>query len=166
MEPCSSLQSTWEFFSKKSSIACLLKLMKIPTRAKVWASCKTLCLCSLSLFWALSNSMTRVRNFSYSHDQDHVHVRSHAMLLHWKIASISIHHKIKLQVIPWPTLSPKLPLGMWAIQKEIKNTYPKKLCHMLTRACYKKKMHIQRRYATCSRGMSKKREKIAHIQEK
>ena len=53
------------FFKKISSIASLLKLMKIPTRAKVWASCKTLCPCSLSLLWALSNSMTHVRNFSY-----------------------------------------------------------------------------------------------------
>jgi len=122
-------------FQKKSLIACLLKLMKIPTRAKVWASCKTLCLCSLSLFWALSNSMTRVRNFSYSHDQDHVHVHSHNMLLYWKIASISIHHKIKLQVIPWSPLSTKLPSGMWDVQKEIKDAYPKKVCHMLPWAC-------------------------------
>ena len=27
---------------------------------------------------------------------------------------------------------------MWVIQKEIKDAYPKKVCHMLTRVCYKK----------------------------
>ena len=36
---------------------------------------------------------------------------------------------------------------MWAIQKEIKNAYPKKVCHMPTR-------HV------------KKEKKIAHIQER
>ena len=62
---------------------------------------------------------------------------------------------------------------MWAIQKEIKDAYPKKVCHMPARACYKKKrkkekMQTQRRYATCPQGMSKKKreKKIAHIQEK
>ena len=28
---------------------------------------------------------------------------------------------------------------MWAIQKEIKDAYPKKVCHMLARTCYKKR---------------------------
>ena len=83
--------------------------------------------------------MTRLRNFSYSHDQDHIHIHSHAMLLHWKIASIYIHHKIKLQVIPWPPLSSKLPSRMWAIQKEIKDAYPKKICHMPTRYVKKRR---------------------------
>ena len=83
--------------------------------------------------------MTRLRNFSYSHDQDHVHIHSNVILLHWKIASISIHHKIKLQVIPWPPLSPKLPSGMWAIQKEKKDAYPKKICHWPTRHVKKKR---------------------------
>ena len=45
---------------------------------------------------------------------------------------------------------------MWAIQKEIKDAYPKKVCHMPTR--HEKKMHTQRRYATFPQGMSKKRE--------
>ena len=53
---------------------------------------------------------------------------------------------------------------MWAMQKkEIKDAYPKKVCHMLKRHVKKKeekekiKMHTQRRYATCLQGMSKKR---------
>jgi len=31
-----------------------------------------------------------------------------------------------------PSLSPKLPSGIWAMQKEKKDAYPKKVCHMLT----------------------------------
>jgi hypothetical protein len=52
-------------------------------------------------------------------------------------------------------------------KKEIKDAYPKKVCHMPTRHV-KKKMHTRRRYATCPQGMPKKREKkkIARIQEK
>ena len=58
-------------------------------------------------------------------------------------------------------------LDVWAIQKEIKDAYPKKVCHILTRHVKKKgreKMHTQRRYATHPQGVSKKREKenIAH----
>jgi hypothetical protein len=52
--------------------------------------------------------------------------------------------------------------NVWGIQKEIKDAYPKKVCHMPTRHVKKKqeeKMHTQRKYATCPQGMSKKREK-------
>ena len=46
-------------------------------------------------------------------------------------------------------------------EEEIKDAYPKKVCHMLKRHVKKNKkiikMHTQRRYATCH-GMSKKRE--------
>ena len=58
---------------------------------------------------------------------------------------------------------------MWAMQKEIKDAYPKKVYHMLTEHVTGKKMHTQRRYATCPQGMSerkKKEKKIAHIQER
>ena len=56
------------------------------------------------------------------------------------------------------------------MQKEIKDAYPKKVCHMPTRHVKKKrkreKMHTQRRYATHSQGVSKKKkgekENIAH----
>ena len=37
-----------------------------------------------------------------------------------------------------PSLSPKLPSGMLAVQKEIKDAYPKKVCHMLKRHVRKK----------------------------
>ena len=46
------------------------------------------------------------------------------------------------------------------MQKEIKDAYPKKVCHMLKRHVRKKiKMHTLGRYATCPQGMSKKKEK-------
>ena len=38
-------------------------------------------ICSLTLLWVLSNSLTLVRDLSYSHDQDHVHVHSYAILV-------------------------------------------------------------------------------------
>ena len=46
--------------------------------------------------------------------------------------------------------------GYGAMQKGIKDAYLKKVCHML-RHVQNKKMHTQRRYATCPQGMSKKR---------
>ena len=52
--------------------------------------------------------------------------------------------------------------NVWAIQKEeIKDAYPKKVCHMPTRHVKKKgeKMHTQRRCATHPQGVSKKRRK-------
>ena len=54
---------------------------------------------------------------------------------------------------------------VWAIQKEIKDAYPKKVCHMPTRHVKERererenKMHTQRRYATCPQGVSKKKKK-------
>ena len=36
-------------------------------------------------------------------------------------------------------LSPRLPSKIWAIQKEIKDAYPKKVCHMLKRHDEKKR---------------------------
>ena len=48
--------------------------------------------------------------------------------------------------------------------EEIKEAYPKEVCHMLKRHVRKKKikkrkMHTQRRYATCPQGMSKRKKK-------
>jgi hypothetical protein len=41
-----------------------------------------------------------------------------------------------------PSLSPKLPSGMWAIQKETEDTYPKKVCHVLIEHVTKEKRCI------------------------
>ena len=49
--------------------------------------------------------------------------------------------------------------NVWAIQKEIKDAYPKKVCHMPTSHVKKKEreeMHTQRRCATHPQGVSKK----------
>jgi len=63
---------------------------------------------------------------------------------------------------------------MWAIQKEIKDAYPKKVCHMPTRHDYTKKRrrkdvypkkicHMPTRHV---KEKKKKKKKIAHIQKK
>jgi hypothetical protein len=83
------------------------------------------------------------------------------MLPHWEMAAISIHSQDKTPC--HNSLSPKRS-RMWAMQKEIKDVYPKKVGHMLKHV--KKKMHTQRRYAACSQGMlikKRRKRKIAHI---
>ena len=50
------------------------------------------------------------------------------------------------------TLSPRLPSRIWTMQKEIKDAYPKKVCHMPTRlekkdAYPKKVCHMPTRHA-------------------
>jgi len=47
------------------------------------------------------------------------------------------------------SLSPKLPSSIWAILKEIKYAYPKKICHMHAR-------HVKQKE-------KKRKKKIAHI---
>ena len=56
------------------------------------------------------------------------------------------------------SLSPRLPSRIWAIQKEIKDAYPKKVCHMPKRHDNEKKERKDAWYATCPQDMSKKRE--------
>ena len=71
------------------------------------------------------------------------------------------------------SLSPRLSSRIWAIQKEIKDAYPKKVCHMPKRhdnekrerkdAYPKKVCHM------CTRHVKKKEKEkiyIAHVQEK
>ena len=54
--------------------------------------------------------------------------------------------------------------NVWAIQKEIKDAYPKKVCHMPTRHVKKEeeereKMHTQR---WCVKKKEREKENIAH----
>ena len=127
------------FFSKKIINSLSPQINEILPKPKLDFDDQTL-VRSLTLLRVLSNFLTLVRDFSYSHDQDHAHVHS-------QIASISIHSQNKTPSSIM-TLSPRLPSRIWAIQKEIK-------------------MHTQRRYATCPHGMSKKeKRKIVHIQGK
>ena len=130
-------------FKKKSAIACLLKLMKkillepkFEHHEKPFAACL--------LLWALSNSTTHVRNFSYSHDQDHVHTHSYAILLYWRIASIFIHHKIKLQVTPWLPLS-KVIINDVGYTKRNKRCIPEEGMPHAHKACQRKKRQEKKR---------------------
>ena len=83
---------------------------------------------------------------------------------HWKIAIISIHSQNKTPSSIM-SLSPRLPSRIWAIQKEIKDAYPKKVCHMPTRHV-KKERKRKDAYPkkVCHRPTKcvKKKENIAH----
>ena len=58
----------------------------------------------------------------------------------WKIASTPIiHPQIKLHAIPWLSLSKVITKMYGLYKKEIKDAYPKKVCHMPTRHVKKKK---------------------------
>ena len=72
------------------------------------------------------------------------------------------------------TLSPRLPSRIWAIQKEIKDAYPKKVCHMPKRhdkkkekkrkdAYPKKVCHMSTRHVKKNKT---RKNNIAHVQEK
>src|SRR6185503_11033284 len=86
---------------------------------------------------------------------------------HWKIAIISIHSQNKTPSSIM-TLSPRLSSRIWAIQKEIKDAYPKKVCHMPKRhdnekkerkdAYPKKVCHMSTRYVK-KRGKRRKKKK-------
>ena len=85
----------------------------------------------------------------------------------WKVASTSIHPSTNKT--PSCTMSISLQSyhhNVWAIQKEIKNAYPKKVCHIPTRHVKKKeKMHTQIRYASCLQGMTKRKRKYSPYQQ-
>ena len=53
------------------------------------------------------------------------------------------------------SLSPKLPSRMWAMQKEIKDAYPKKVCHMLKR-------HVKKKNWTYE-GPSIQKKRVGHM---
>ena len=82
---------------------------------------------------------------SYAHDQDHVHVHSHVILLHLENSKY-IHPPTNKT--PCCTMSNYLQSyhhNVWDIQKEIKDAYPKKVCHMPTR--HVKKKERKRKYS-------------------
>ena len=79
------------------------------------------------------------RIISYAHDQDHVHVHSQTILLHLEDSKY-IHPSTNKA--PCYTMSTSLQSyhhNVWNIQKEIKDAYPKKICHMPTRHVKKNK---------------------------
>ena len=105
---------------------------------------------------------------------------------HWKIVIISIHSQNKTPSSIM-TLSPRLPSRIWAIQKEIKDAYPKKVCHMAKRhekkecqekrkdaypkkVCHMSTRHVEKKrreekkYSPCPRKKYTRRE-IDHTKE-
>ena len=89
----------------------------------------------VKLLWPL------VRFISYSHDQDHVHVSTTCYASILEVIKYPSIHKIKLHVHVWHHSLSKIHQGIGGYAKR------------------KKKMHTQRRYATCF-DMPKKREEI------
>ena len=105
---------------------------------------------------------------SYAHDQDHVHVHSYAILLHPEDS----------KYIPYPSTNKTSRCAIFislqsyhhnvAIQKEIKDAYPKKVFHMPTRHVKKKRKDAYPKKVchTPTRCVKKKRERkrknIAH----
>ena len=94
---------------------------------------------------------------------------------HWKIAIISIHSQNKTPSSIM-THSPRLSSRIWTIQKEIKDAYPKKACHMPKRhnkekkrkdAYPKKVCHMSTRHVK-KKEKEERRKKIyiAHVREK
>ena len=109
-----------------------------------------------------------VRITSYTHDQDHVHIHSHAILLHLEDSKYSPH--------PSTNKTPRCAMfislqsyhhNVWAIQKEIKDAYPKKVCHMPTRHVKKKekrcipKEGMPHTHKVCQKK-EREKENIAH----
>ena len=100
-----------------------------------------------------------VRITSYAHGQDHVHIHSHAILLHLEDSKYIPHSSTNKT--PHCTMFISLQSyhhNVWAIQEEIKDAYPNKIYHMPTRHVKKKrgKTPTQRRYATCHKACQKK----------
>ena len=72
-------------------------------------------------------------------------------------------------------LSPKYHHDVWAIQKEIKDAYPKKVCHMPTRHVKKREREREKRcipkegmphaHKACQKKEKKERENIAHTKK-
>ena len=136
MEPCSSLQSTWDLFSKKNAIACLLKLIRIPTKAKVRFSCP-------NLHMLFDFALSFVKFFDLWLETCHTlmikitYTSTHMLYFyHWKIAIISIHSQNKTPSSIM-TLSPRLSSRM-GYTKRNKRYIPKEGMPHAHKACQKK----------------------------
>ena len=80
----------------------------------------------VKLLWPL------VRFISYSQDQDHVHISITCYASTFEVSKHLSIHKIKTPCYSMTPLSSKrLHQGYRAMQKENKDAYPKKVCHML-----------------------------------
>ena len=108
-----------------------------------------------------------VRITSYAHDQDHVHVHSHAILLHLEDSKYIPH--------PSTNKTPRCAMfislqsyhhNVWAIQKEIKDAYPKKVCHMPTRHVKKKeRKREKKKIAPIQRKRKRNKREMIHTKK-
>ena len=119
-------------------------------------------ICNLSSHWALSNCCDPLRESLHTPMIKITYASTHMLYFYtWKIASTSIHPSTNKTPCCIITISlQNYHKIVWAIQKEIKDADPKKICHMPTRHVKKKereKMHTQRRYASCLQGMTKRK---------
>ena len=166
MEPCSSLQKYLRFLLKKCNIlspqininSYQSQSLSIMKNLLQLAFCFELCQILRPKLETFHTPMIKI-----------TYTSTHMLYFyHWKIAIISIHLQKKTPSSIM-SLSPRLSSRIWAIQKEIKDAYPKKVCHMPKRyekkesAKKREKMHTQRRYATCPQDMSKKMKKKIYI---
>ena len=73
-----------------------------------------------------------VRFISYSHDQDHVHIHTICYASTLGASTPLIHPQNKTPCLCMTPISKKFASRIWgyAKRKEIKDAYPKKVCHM------------------------------------
>ena len=127
------------FFSKiqkySSSVICISHPK--PYELQVWKAFLHMQLVFSLSFVKLLWPFERIT--SYAHDQDHVHVHSHAILLHLEDSKY-IHPPTNKTPCCTMSISLQSYNHVWAMQKEeIKDAYPKKVCHMPTRHVKKKR---------------------------
>ena len=108
-----------------------------PYELQVWKAFPHMQLVFSSSFVKLLWPFERIT--SYAHDQDHVHAHSHAILLHLEDSKY-IHPPTNKTPCCTMSISLQSYNHVWAMQKEeIKDAYPKKVCHMPTRHVKKKR---------------------------
>ena len=159
-------------FWKHKNIIRFLVDLKFLSKAICWFSLQTIHICNLLSHWALSNWCDP--------QWDSIHTpmikimytfTPYAMLLHEEQALHLSIHKIKLHAYVWH-LSLKIASRIWgyAKRKEIKDAYPKKVCHMPRHVKKKRREKIKEAYPkkACHilQHVKKKREEIAPIQKK
>ena len=157
------------FFSKKyKNKIKFIGDMQFPSRA-IWVtslkSLSTYVTCLLIELCQIVWPFERI--ISYAHDQDHVHVHSHAILLHLEDSKYSPHPSTNKTPSAMFIALQSYHHNVWAIQKEIKDAYPKKVCHMPTRHVKKKekrcipKEGVPHTHKVCQKK-EREKENIAH----
>ena len=115
-------------FRKYKNIIEFLDGLKFLSKAICWFHCKTIYICNLLSLWALSNCCDPLRESFHTPMIKITYTSTHMLYFYtWKIASTSIH--LSTNKTPSCTMTNSLQSyhhNLWAIQKEIKDAYPKK----------------------------------------